>query len=198
MKPKLVFVALLMFFAFSCQKESMDTDMTTTFEESSQKMQSVNNLPILKYPKLQMVPLKGTVIEVGDFSVPPLLCGPIPFPRRFLDIGGTVTHLGNVAGGYVQFSSCNPDIINGQEVYLADLVGVLQASNGDEVQYEGVLWFDRINPAVGGTDCTITGGTGRWEDAHGHFEFYNFERKEDGTLHASLKGKITPPGVANQ
>jgi len=153
-----------------------------------------NNLAGLDCPNVEMGPLIGNVIQL-PYSF--MKCGDNPYPKGFEDIGGNLTDLENVSGGFIEFSNCNPGVYEGTPVYIADYIGQFVASNKDTVFYEGTFTFDpttqgegiRISPSI------ITGGTGKWEEAEGCFKFYDFTQLNDGSIQASIVGKITPPGV---
>ena len=198
MKKLLFLVGMLIFVAYACQDDEYEPLFDGVIDQNIEMVNTVNNSSHLDCPDVKMVPLKGNVLEVPDFTLPPIFCEMTPFPQKFIDISGNITHLGEVTGGYVQFLTCIPDIFGDQEVYVAELIGILQASNGDVVEYEGIFWFDRVNTTDGGTECIITGGTGRWEDAQGCFEFKDFSTTPDGYFYANVEGKITPSGVAKK
>ena len=154
-----------MLFTFSAFK---DGDINTLQEEDLQESVEMNfttNNNVLDYPDLKMVPFKGDVIEFPLFDPGPVFCGSIPYPSGFRNIGGRMTHLGNIEGGYIEFLNCVPDILDGIPVFVAESVGEFHSSSGDKVYYEGTLIFNHDGTGEGINENYITNGTGRWEDA---------------------------------
>jgi hypothetical protein len=114
-----------------------------------------------------------------DPSNTPLTCsGDIPgfaIPTHFL-LNGSTTHLGELIAqqsGF-QHTSCNLSISAMQ--LTTNISGQLTASNGDRIFYTGIDVINVSNLLTGqGTTggiegtWTITGGTGRFEEASGSF-----------------------------
>ena len=142
----------------------------------------------------KMVPLKGKIIEIADLSVPMIFCGPVPYPSRFLDIKGNLTHFGNVAGGAAYMLDCNFVIIDGIPHFMVNTDGEFATANNERVFYNGSLWFQIENPTVGGSQFYIYGGTGKWEDAKGCFDGL-VKRLDELTISFVVDGMITSPGL---
>ncbi|MFO8146382.1 MAG: hypothetical protein R6U03_03225 [Gillisia sp.] len=186
---KLLFFSLFFFLLTGCEKDEL---MPATEAE----MLNENAELLLKAPgKDKMVPLKGEIIEIADLSYGVLDCGIPDYypPAHYDDISGSLTHLGNVEGGYADLFNCRMGERDGMPFLLVDATGQFMSANGDVLNYEGGLWFSFINPALSGSAFTITGGTGRWENAKGNFSAI-FQPLEDGTLLYSVDGYVSPPG----
>jgi hypothetical protein len=186
MKRILFFIGLLFMVSIGCEKDEVFTELT---DEATAEIKGTT----AKSKKIKMVPLKGKIIEIADPNAEPIDCLGNPFPSRFLDIGGHVTHLGNVAGGFVEFSNCRLDFIDDVPFLFADAIAQFRAANGDIMTYEGEFWLSPVDPSQNGGAFDITGGTGRWENATGHFSG-SVQPLEDGTTLYTVSGMVTPPG----
>ncbi len=185
---------LILAMVLACQKEEINPLQQRGIHTM---MEALDNAVVIHAKKghRQMVPFKGYVIEVPYFDPAPVFCLDIPYPRGFRDIGGQITHLGNVAGGHLEFLNCNPGKLDGVSVFAADYVGEFHSPSGDKVFYEGTLTFFPDPGQEGISENVITGGTGKWDGASGHFRYYNITLQEDGTFYASIEGMITPIGA---
>ncbi|HEY9117651.1 MAG TPA: hypothetical protein VIN11_07480 [Roseivirga sp.] len=186
---KLVLLNMFFFLFSGCEKEELseqnDLQNLNAAVEFSQKAST----------KEIMVPLKGEIIEIADLTNGTLDCG-IPNyypPAHYDDISGSLTHLGNVEGGYADLSNCRMRQKDGMPFLLVDASGLFMSANRDTLLYEGQLWFSLTDPSLSTSEFTITGGTGRWENASGYFAGL-FEPLEDGTLFFAVDGYVTPPG----
>ncbi len=165
---------------------------------------------------VKMVPLKGSFTSVFQFPPPsdiPVLvdCGGPPLVTIAARDEINLTHLGNSTsftthcGDVSGLPDPNIPLING--------IGILQAANGDEVhfEYEGDLVASFVCgvPVVFETNATITGGTGRFENASGAFkttgsqlpfrilttgEFCPPSDPPPGFLEVSIDGQISSVG----
>lgn len=186
MKKIIIFMGLFLMVSTGCEKDEMliesANDVTTDIIGTTSKAK-----------KTKFVPLKGHTIEIADINAPPILCLGAPFPSRFLDIGGQITHLGNVEGGYIEFSNCRLEFIDEDPFLFADAIGEFLAANGDTLSYEGAIWTSPTDPAQISAYMNITGGTGRWENAMGNFTGLAQPYEDSKTLF-TISGKVTPPG----
>jgi len=176
---ELLFISLIFFVSLGCQNDEIFSE----FEGEA----------ILKVDEIKMVPLKGEIIEIVDLDAGFMDCFGTPYPSRYLDISGHLTHLGNVAGGYAELFNCRMEIRNDVQSLVSDVSGEFKAANGDVLMYEGELWFSLEDMSQGGSAFTITGGSGRWENATGQFIAF-FEPREDGTLLYIVNGEVSSPG----
>lgn len=183
---KLLLLGMLFFFLTGCEKEELTPDTEAGISELDFRT-SAN--------KEKMVPLKGEIIEIPDLFYGYLDCGipAIQEPKHYDDIGGNLTHLGNVAGGYGDLDNCRIEVREGEMYVVADGSGEIMSASGDVLRYDGEMWISFSDPALNGSLFAITGGTGRWENARGHFAGF-FEPLEDGTLFFGIDGFVTPPG----
>lgn len=185
---KLFFITCLLSICFiACEDEEFPS--SDNYYEPQVEGYDINGLDC---PDIKTVPLKGHTIEVPYFD-PLLTCGDIPYPRGFKDVGGNLTHLGNVEGGFLEFFDCTPDMVS-ETVFTAGFTGEFVAANGDKVFYEGTLTFDVTLPGQGTSNSIITGGTGRWKNAKGCFRYYDVTPLPDGTIKVYVDGKISLPG----
>ena len=160
----LLFLLLGALFIFSCQPT------TDELASPSSKLEPRSNQPR---------PFNATLSAAINFEagVPPTACsGDLP-GLALLDyrVSGQATHLGNLGvSSNLHHESCN---VNGAELELTTSVsGQLVAANGDKIYYTAddvieVLNFVLENglPGVITGNWTITGGTGKFEDASGSF-----------------------------
>jgi hypothetical protein len=186
---KIVFVFAIIFLGIiACEKDEFVTN-----DSSDERVLTRGISSGLDCPDIKMVPFKGHTIEVPYFDAP-IFCNDIPYPSGFKDVGGKLTHLGDVTGGYLEFQNCEPDALS-ETAFSADFTGEFVSANGDKVFYEGTLIFDVTIPGGGYSNCVITHGTGRWKNAKGCFRYENATPLDDGTLKVYVDGRITPPGV---
>lgn len=186
---KLVLLIMLFFLFTGCEKDELseenDLQMLNATAELSQKASA----------KEIMVPLKGDIYEIANLAYGTLDCGIPDYypPSHFDDISGSLTHLGNVEGGYGDLFNCRMEERDGLPFLLVDATGQFMSANGDILTYEGQLWFSMTDPSLSTSAFTITGGTGRWEHAKGHFAAF-FQPIDDYSLIFSVDGYVTPPG----
>jgi hypothetical protein len=99
------------------------------------------------------------------------------FPLSVVDyfVSGNATHLGNLdASSFLHHDDCNVDVAT--FLLTSSVSGHLVAANGDWIEYTGLDTVNIFNYATEsgpngpftGT-WTITGGTGKFEDASGSF-----------------------------
>jgi len=179
MKNLLFFISLIFVVSIGCQKDEISAEL--------------ENEATLKVAKIKMVPLKGEIIEIVDLDAGFMDCFGTPYPSRYLDISGHLTHLGNVAGGFADLFNCRMEIRNEVPHLVTNVSGEFMAANNDVLRYEGELWFSLEDPSQAGSAFSITGGTGRWENATGQFIAF-FEPQTDGTLLYIVNGKVSSPG----
>ena len=192
MKKIVLFISLILLITIGCQKE----ESLSLFDDSPilhDVTTKVEGLSLHAMKPLKMVPLKGEVVEVGEGEL--LSCFGIPYFSRYLDIGGEVTHLGNVAGGYVDILNCRQELRDGIPAVVTDVSGQFKAANDDLLYYSGELVVKFIDgqPPVVTNFNIINGGTGRWENANGYFDTA-FENLENGNLVVTVSGEVSPPG----
>ena len=184
---KLLFLSTFLFVLSGCEKEEMNhqTDLQTPNFQTEFSLKAS--------AKEDMVPLKGEIIEIADITYGTLDCKLPDYypPAHYDDISGHLTHLGDVEGGYADLFNCR--IGDGIPFLLVDAKGQFMSANGDILTYEGQLRFSLMDPSLSTSEFTITGGTGRWENASGYFAGF-FEPLEDGTLFFGVDGYVTPPG----
>ena len=179
MKNLIFFICLIFIVSLGCQED----DILSEFE----------SVAALKVSETKMVPLKGEIIEIVDLNAGFMDCFDTPYPRRYLDISGHLTHLGNVAGGFADLFNCRMEVRNEVPHLVTNVSGEFNSGNDDVLRYEGELWFSLEDPTQGGSAFNITGGSGRWENARGNFVGF-FKPLEDGTLLYIVNGEVTPPG----
>lgn len=179
MKKLLFFIGLIFIVSIGCQNDEFFSEFEgeTTF----------------KVDEIKMVPLKGEIIEIVDLDAGFMDCFGTPYPSRYLDISGHLTHLGNVAGGFADLFNCRMEIRNEVPHLVTNVSGEFKAANDDVLMYEGELWFSLEDMSQGGSAFNITGGSGRWENAVGQFVAF-FEPQEDGTLLYIVNGEVSSPG----
>lgn len=185
MKKLLFFIGMIFMVSIGCQKDEIFTDLE--YETT------LKNETTLKRAEIKMVPLKGEIIEIVDLDAGFMDCFGTPYPSRYLDISGHLTHLGNVAGGFADLFNCRMEIRNEVPHLVTNVSGVFKAANDDVLTYEGELWFSLIDMTDAGSAFNITGGSGRWKNAMGSF-IASFEPQVDGTLLYIVNGEVTSPG----
>ena len=186
---KVLVLSMLFFILTGCEKEEL-------FQENDLEMLNASTeLSLRASAKEIMVPLKGEIIEVADLTYGFLECGiPEYFPpAHYDDISGSLTHLGNVEGGFADLFNCRMTIKDGMPFLLVDATGQFKSANGDILTYEGYLWFSMTDPSLSTSAFIITGGTGRWEHSTGHFAAF-FQPIDDSSLIFNVNGYVTPPG----
>lgn len=186
---RLVILSMFFFLFSGCEKEEISPENDLQMLNATTTKLSANS------KEDKMVPLKGEVIETADLSYGYLDCGipELKEPTHYNDIGGNLTHLGSAAGGKGVLDNCRFEVRDGEQYLVADGAGYFMAANGDMLNYDGEMWISFTDPALNGSAFTITGGTGRWENAKGNFAGF-FQPLEDGTLYFGVDGYVTPPG----
>ena len=179
----LTFIAFSVLLLAACQTSS--DEMVTPGATSSIAQRS-------NQPRTFHANLTGT----ADFTSTPTICS-IEAGIGVFDyaISGNATHLGNLiaSASILHHETCS---ISGL-LLTTTVSGDLVASNGDLISYTGEDIIDITNFALNsgpngpitGT-WTITGGTGRFEDASGSFTIsglvdfttFNFTAVADGTI----------------
>ena len=143
-------------------------------------------------------PFQATLTGTVDFNSAPTPCHEfIPIAAFDYAVSGNATHLGNLNASLsiLHHDECDLDL---DALTLTTVVsGELVAANGDLITYTGVDVIDVFNfvtesgpngPITG--TWTITGGTGRFEDATGSitinglvdFTTFNFSVVAEGTI----------------
>ncbi len=180
--------ALLLLLLTSCQQ----TDELATPAESQKIGQRSQSARVFK------ATLQSSVN--ADPSIPLTQCsGDLPnfgIPDHFL--AGQATHMGqlNPVMSTLHHDNCNLSFTT--MTLTADVSGQLTASNGDVVYYSGEDVINVFNLLTGagttGTingNWTITGGTGRFEDASGTFTINGMVDFVTGAFSAEAAGTIT-------
>jgi len=181
----LTFIAFSVLLLAACQTSS--DEMVTPGATSSIAQRS-------NQPRAFQANLTGTV----DFNSVPTPCHEfVPVAAFDYNVSGNATHLGNLNASLsiINHDECDLDL---DAATLTTVVsGALVAANGDLITYTGLdvinvfnlLTESGPNGPITGT-WTITGGTGRFEDASGSFTIsglvdfttLNFTAVADGTI----------------
>ena len=133
------------------------------------------------------VPFKGTV-SGGFTSTPPVACN----STVTISAGGQATHLGN----YTWESTHNVNVCSSPFVVTGGSV-TLTAANGDQLYgtYTGTSHFIDATPVLAfDITITITGGTGRFENATGTIEVTGEADTSTGSSTATMDGTISSVG----
>ena len=195
MKNLMILTGVIFLLSIACQKEQLIEEPMDLDPIGIEAKVDENNLALFMKPG-KMIPLKGEIYEIGDGDQ--LECYGIPYFSKYLDIGGQVTHLGNVEGGFVELLNCRLEIRDEIPTIIVDAIGEMAAANGDAIHYGGeltIIFVDNI-PIVNNIN-SITGGTGRWKNATGYFEA-TFEPQENGILKVLVSGEVSSPGTNNR
>lgn len=197
MKTKILNIALIGIFAFtlfslpSCNKESNDLAST-----------EVNQSDDLKKGK-KARPLKGQIVYTEDLDITVACeCAEPSIIGGLFSGTGNLTHLGKTYSesfACVTFIYCEdcpeePDYIIGYTMESQCTTQI--AANGDELwieydPYIAMIDFDCFCQFTGTTTGTITGGTGRFENASGSVEVYVVNDIVNGIVTAKWDGEIT-------
>ena len=184
----LLFLLLCALFIVSCQP-------------GSDELASPSSSARLEERSSQSRPFSATLSASINFEagVPPTACsGDLP-GLALLDysVSGQATHLGNLgSSSNLHHESCN---VNGAELELTTSIsGQLVAANGDKIYYTADDVIDVTNfvfqnglPGTITGDWTITGGTGKFEDASGSFEINGLVDFTTLSLTFTANGTIT-------
>jgi hypothetical protein len=190
MKIKLSSIVLIGMFAFtlfawqSCNKDSNDLSISEETLSSDHKNSQ------------KARPFKGSVNYVGEAEID-LTCEciePTFQGNTFLGTGN-LTHMGNIVSESIP---CITYIENGGNIVgynVESQCTTLVAANGDEVDitidpYVMLLDFNCFCSFSGLYTATITGGTGRFENASGTFGGTVFQSLETGVVTINIDGEI--------
>ena len=107
------------------------------------------------------------------------------------NIGGVVTFQGRINEELSTFviDEC---MFTGPAEMVVNGHGVMTGMNGDSYNYISTYLFDLITLSFTGT-VDLTGGTGRFEGASGHFDMYDGLNNPDGTASWQAEGTFTFP-----
>ena len=158
-------------FLLSCQKDSIDNKTTN----------NENLVPAAKMNQEKDLPFKGS------YSTSSEILQPAPFLKTRITGAGKATHLGNgtfVATSTVNFTTPPPFQLGGTATFTG--------ANGDEFYTSftgtatptGTGYLDIINVH------TITGGTGRFQNAKGGFTGYTTAFPGHTEAYIDYKGTI--------
>ena len=184
----LLFLLLCALFIVSCQPASDELASPS----SSTKLEQRSN---------QSRPFTATLSAAINFEagVPPTACsGDLP-GLALLDysVSGQATHLGNLsAASTLHHESCNLSVATME--LTTSLSGQLVAANGDKLFYTADDVIDVTNFVLGSGPTgpitgtwTITGGTGKFENASGSFEINGLVDFTTLSLTFEANGTIT-------
>jgi hypothetical protein len=143
--------------------------------------------------EVEYVDLEGYFIQEPFFTEPAITCGDIPYPSGFEDVEGIVSPLGDISGGRIEFQNCRLADYNNQSVFSADYTGFFNSTEGDIVNYQGTLYFLPGSDFESVSKGTIFGGTGRWANAEGEFDFVEVEPYGVNMVKGKIDGRITKP-----
>ena len=187
---KFISIIISTMLLFACSKET--TQETSIPGKDSQSVQNPQTTRVFS----------GNISSTFnlDPSIPPMECtGDLPglfLPDHFLH--GNAIHLGelNSQQSTLHHQSCNLSFATMQ--LTASVSGQIAAANGDLIYYSGNDVIDVTNLLTGqGTTgsiqgtWTITGGTGRFDEASGSFTISGIVNFNTGTFSAAANGTIT-------
>jgi hypothetical protein len=190
MKTKLLSIALIGIFAVtffslpSCQKNSNDLPMSDETLSADHKSSQ------------QARPFKGSIDYVVDTEID-LTCecsDPLVIGNYFLGTGN-ITHMGNVTSESIP---CVEYILNGENIVgysVESQCATFVAANGDELfttvdPYVMMLDLNCFCSFSGPYTTTITGGTGRFENASGSAGGTVYQSLETGVVSITIDGEI--------
>ncbi|HEU5054174.1 MAG TPA: hypothetical protein VFT78_13735 [Hanamia sp.] len=154
MKRNIIFALILIISVnlLSCKKENaVNNEQPSTISNLQSGNNSLRENPVTR-------PLKGTFTIAGQ-----VLQGP-PNLHQILTGQGNATHLGNMSFSsdvYVAVTGAPPFQVNGTAVFTA--------ANGDQFFTSVSGLSTPADEVVARINHTITGGTGRFENASGSF-----------------------------
>ena len=150
-------------------------------------------LPLLVLPIILTAPIGARSVPFkGSWSGVTISADPTNFPVVSIVSDGTgqLTHLG-------RYFMTSPHTSN---VFTGETIGdqIFTAANGDTLTAfcAGFPQMQADGSVVGGLDCDITGGTGRFEGASGEYVFFLVARpRSDGGIgfetEAEISGQIS-------
>ena len=133
-----------------------------------------------------------------NFNSPPTACtGDAPLALLDYHMSGNATHMGELdETSFLHHDDCNLSI--SEFLLTTSVSGELVAANGDVVYYSGDDVIDVFNFLTGSGPngpitgvWTITGGTGRFEDASGTIEISGIVDFQTLSFTAEANGTIT-------
>ena len=184
MKYLQVLLAFSLMLLFSCE-----SDFFTEQPDENVAFRTSEDMP--------MLPFHGEFMQEIDFTGGFLACIPAeaglpPFPRLFT-VEGKATHLGKLQGGSLEILNCTLDPATG--ALGGDIVGTMIAANGDLLNFYG--YATAFPDGSGSAECTIDGGTGRWENACGSYTTQSAGQVGEPTMIVIADGEICAPGQTN-
>jgi hypothetical protein len=187
---KFIVITSSMLLLFACSKET-DKELSAP----GVVVQSIQSPQVVRA-------ISGSISSTinTDPSIPPMQCtGDLPglfLPDHFLN--GNSLHLGVFISqqSTLHHESCNLSIAAMQ--LTASVSGQIAAANGDLIYYSGNDVIDVTNLLTGqgntGTiqgTWTITGGTGRFDEASGSITINGLVNFTNGTFNAAFSGTIS-------
>ena len=169
-------------------------------KEINQETPAAENLLSIQNPQVLRV-FSGSISSSinTDPSIPPMQCtGDLPglfLPDHFLS--GSAIHLGTFIAqeSTLHHASCNLSFATMQ--LTASVSGQITPGNGDRIYYNGNDVIDVTNLLTGQGNTgsiqgtwTITGGTGRFDEASGTITINGLVNFTTGTFSASFTGAI--------
>jgi hypothetical protein len=136
---------------------------------------------------------KATVTSASDLFPIPELCGDpaLGVLGQVVEYSGTGTHLGRfemVETICLDLGALDPPL---QPILAFEVFGTVYAANGDELTFyvDGIMNVLTNEVDDGGFD--FTGGTGRFESAHGHGEAVLLRDSAGDLIGNTMTGTIT-------
>jgi len=186
-----VIISLAVTLFTACSKDSADINPGTTDNVTSNNEKS-----------LVTRPFSASINAVADTdpSIPPTACsGDLPgFAAPDFILSGTAAHMGqlDIQNSRLHHNDCNLSFSTAQ--LTTNVSGQLAAANGDLIYYNGDDIVNVINlltqagttGEITGT-WTITGGTGRFENATGSFTIDGIVDLVGNSFSCQCNGTIT-------